>query len=258
MARTNASIPQGDIYPNGLELDAPDRVVQTTTHVGGSFFKSSPGVPTIRSGRHRLQKNFHGLGIHFTPLRFAEDLGAAGLPLLIDERTPGDVADLPGSERLDDEGKTTADDRVYLAEEGAAETSNESVGARHAHTADLDGIRTETTRFARGLLRNPVDFLSDEYKKTPTKAVLMAAAICSGVYLLAREFEQSYNRRKRRSNSVAAAPAAAVEGTGGAAGAAAGGVGGVAAEIGEGIEEAVEAVAETIEDGTKAVADAVT
>jgi len=259
--RRNVAIPQGDIWPNGLQLDAPDSAVQSTAHIQGTFFKSSPGIPSIRIGKHRIQKTYHGLGHHFTPLRFAEDFGTKGLPTLVSEKEAsyGDVADLPGSGRLDDEGKTTApEDRFYLAEHGDMPTGTESVQERHNPTLDLDGVRTEAGRITRGFLRNPVDFLSGEYKKTPVKAIVMATGIVLAVNLLAGNVEREYKRRKRRSGAVGAAGGAAAAGTAGAAGDAGAGAGNVAGELGEGIGDAIKAVTDTVEDAGKAIADAVT
>lgn len=256
--RRNVSVPSGDVYPNGVPVTRPDVFVQSTTHIGGSFFKSSPGFPSLRPGRHRLQKSYHGTGLHFTPQRFAEDVGQAGLPMLVepDAVDSADIAELPGSERLDDEGKTTADDRIYLAEGKDSEVAlTETVEERHSHTMDLDGIRTESRRWTSGLLRNPVEFVSAEYGRTPVKAVVIASGIVAAVYVVARDFERSYNRRKRRAG-IAAAPAAAVETSGSTAATVVEAPAKVVKEVAEAVSEGAEAVAEGLEDSSTAVANA--
>lgn len=247
----NVAVPSGDLYPNGIPRTFADPVVQSTSHVPGTFFQESPGFESIRPGRNRLQKGYRGFGIHFTPQRYAEDVGQKGLPLMVetDAVDSADIAELPGSERLDDAGKATAqEDRVLLAETGNAPTSLDTVAGRHAHTMDLDGIRDEGQRWTRGLLLNPVDFLSDEYRRTPVKAVVIAGGIVSLVYVISRDFERSYNRRKRRAG-IAAAPAAAVETTGTTAAT-------VVETPVKVVKEVAEAVGDAAEDATKVVADA--
>lgn len=258
LARRHIAIPQGDIYPMGVARVEPDPSVQSTVHVGGSFFQESPGFETIRPGRHRIQKGYRGFGIHFTPHRFAEDIGQAGLPLVVDSDAvdAADIAELPGSERLDDEGKATREeDRILLAETGDAKVASGTVEERHAHTVDLDGVRTESRRWTTGLLRNPVDFLSDEFERTPIKAVLIAGGIVSAVYVISRDFERSYGRRKRRAG-LAAAPAATVETAGTTTAKVVTTPATIVKEVAEGVKETAEAVAETVEDATKVTADA--
>lgn len=252
------AIPSGDVYPNGVAQTRPDPAVQATTHVGGSFFQESPGFESIRPGRHRLQKGYRGFGIHFVPHRFAEDIGEGGLPLVVDADAvdAADIAELPGSERLDDEGKATAEeDRVLIAESGRAKVAPGSVEERHAHTMDLDGVRTESRRWTTGLLKNPVDFLSDEFQRTPVKAVAIASLITAGVYVVTRDFERSFMRRKRRAG-IAAAPAAAAETTGTTAATIIETPAKVVKEVASGVSEVAETVGETIEDATKTTADA--
>lgn len=250
----NVAIPQGTVYPNGVQPGTADRFVQSTLHVPGSLFRSSPGFHTVRPGRHRLQAAYKGHGIWFTPHRFAEDVGQGNSPLMVeaDAYHHADVAELPGSERLDDEGKTTAQkDRMYVAQDDnmPAATHDSSVAENHRHTIDLDGVRTipgEVTRYGRGLLLNPVSFLSGEYKRTPVKAIVLAGAIVTAVYVVSRDLERSYNRRKRRAG-LAAAPAAAVETTGT-----------TAAKVIETPAKVVEEVAEAVTEGAEAVADGIT
>lgn len=247
----NVAIPQGDVYPNGVPLGQTNLEVQRTVHVPGTFFQKSPGFASIRTGRHRLQKQFR-TGIHFVPHRFAEDVGTSERPLMVDPKEVGDIADLPGSERLDDDGKTTAqEDRILLAEDETIEVAGKSVARRHAQTQDLWGIRNvddEFKRYGRGLVRNPVEFLSDEFGRTPLKAVVMATAIVGVVYVISRDFERSINRRKRRSTVAATAvavPAATVETAGT-----------TVAQAAEAVSEGAEAVAEGVEQTTETVADA--
>lgn len=255
----SVAIPSGSVYPNGIGVTRPDGAVQSTAHIPGSFFQKSPGLASMRPGRHRLQKGYSGHGIHFTPQRFAEDMGAEGLPLMVDPATAGkhaDIAELPGSERLDDDGAATREeDRVLLAESDDLPTATQSVEARHAHSMDLDGVRTETRRWSQGLLRNPVDFLSSEYRRTPVKAVAIAGLIVTAVNLVSREFERSYNRRKR-SAGIAAAPVAATETVGTTAATVVTAPAAVVKEVAQGVEEVAQAVGGTIEDATGAAASA--
>lgn len=255
----SVAIPSGSIYPEGIGVTRPDGAVQSTTHIPGSFFQKSPGIVSMRPGKHRLQKGFHGHGIHFTPQRFAEDIGAEGLPLMVDPATASkhaDIAELPGSERLDDEGAATREeDRILLAESDDLPTATKSVEARHAHSVDLTGVRTESRRWGQGLLHNPVNFLSSEYRRTPVKAVAIAGLIVTAVNLVAREFERSYNRRKR-SAGIAAAPVAATETVGATAATVVATPTKVVKEVAQGADEVAQAVAETIEDATGAATSA--
>lgn len=282
----NVAIPQGDIYPNGIQATALNPDVQATVRPVGHFFKKSPGYETIRPGRNRYQDAYHGQGIHFTPHRFAEDVGEYGsLPLMVDEETAvmhADIAELPGSERLDDAGKLTAEDAaqnrgVYMAEG----TKAAPTGGRKLHTgnrtiADM-GDREPgrpISRAAYGMLRNPTDAFRDEYRDNPAVAVGVAGAIIGAIYYVSREFERGYRRRARAAAvgggvtgavaPVAAAPAAAVDtagaavsdaasvadqaatAAGDAAKAAASAAGDVAAAAGTAVEKVTDAAADAV------------
>ena len=265
MRGRNVAVPSGDIYPNGIYVSVPDPSVQATVHRAGTAFVKSPGFETVRIGRHKMQRGYHGGGIHFTPTRLAEDLGGihGGINnALVDveaAKDHADIANVPGSELMDEHGHVSQGNRILLAEEGAFKTEGDPNVAR-SHEWDLGDVREiddEFVRYGRGMLLNPVDFLSDEYEKTPVKAVVIAGIIVSIIYMVGTEFERSYRRRKRRTS----APQAAVGAAGATAGATAGTAietpGEVVEEIGEGIAEATAAVAEAVEDVTGAIADAV-
>lgn len=266
MARhPNVAIPSGALFPNGVGIAVIDPAVQATTHRPGSFFQKSPGYQSVRPGRHRLQKGYRGIGINFTPHRFAEDLGQKDLPLMVDEDTASrhaDIAELPGSERLDDEGKTTAqEDRILVATKGDAEVAAGTVEERHAHTMDVSGVRDhgkEIVRFSRGLLKNPVTFLSDEYQKTPVKAVVLAALITGAVFAFAGEIERNYNRRRRgRAFAAGAVGGAVVETTGDKTAEVVETPGKAAEAVGDAVQKTTEAVGDAVEKTAEAVAETV-
>lgn len=282
----NVAIAQGDIYPNGITLVPPDPDVQATVRPEGGLFQKSAGYESIRAGKTQFQHD-HGAGIHFTPMRFAEDVGEYdSLPLLVDATTAADhadLADLPGSGDLDDKGALTADqvaanEGVKMAETHAmAPTAGEEIHSEVNAVPDM-GDREPGRPLTQGfqtLLRNPAGAFKDEYQKDPVVAVGVAGLIIGGVYFLAKEFEQQFlsrNRSASRSGGVsgavapvAAVPAAAVATTGGAIRESAEVANTAATEAGKAAEAAASAAgdvataaADAVEEVTDKVADTVT
>lgn len=287
LRNVNVAIPSGDIYPNGIPLKTANPDVQATVRPEGSFFRQSVGYASIRPGRHRYQDNNTGLGIHFTPHRFAEDIGEFNsLPLLVDSETAAshaDIAELPGSERLDDAGKLTASDGnagggVKLAEgTRAAPVGSDELHAGNRTARDM-GDREPGRPYTRefyGLLRNPADAFQVKYSENPVVAIGIAGAIVGAVYFLTREFETAYRSRSRTAATaggvtgaaapVAAAPAAAADTAGSAVRESAEVVNEAATAAADAVEktvsaagDAVEAAGEAVEKTTDAVADAAT
>lgn len=280
----NVAIPSGDLYPNGLRLVPANPNVQATVRPEGSFFQKSAGYETIRAGRNRFQDAYKGMGIHFTPHRFAEDVGQFDtLPLMVDAQTAvlhADIADLPGSGRLDDEGKLTAADSaankgVKLAESSDAAPVGGSGLHRGSHTVkdmgDREPGRPLTARF-HGLLVNPADAFQEEYSKNPLVAIGAAGVLVGLVYYVGREFERNYRSRSNSGSGtsgaaapIAAAPVAVADVGGGAvkdaaavANKAATAAGDAAAEAASAAGDVAEAAGEAIEQVTDAVGDAVT
>lgn len=223
--RPNVAIPQGDIYPNGVPVTPPNADVQATVRPAGTFFQKSPGYETIRPGKSVFQKGHHGLGIHFTPLRFAEDVQVMNnLPLLVDASTSADhtdIADLPGSEDLDAAGMLSPDavaaNKGVLMSEGtsAAPTGGKQMHRGNHTLRDMGDreIGRPLSRFFNGVLHNPVGAFRDEYREDPVIAVGAAGLIVGLIYFISREMEGNYRRRSRGGNgpvSGAVAPVAAV------------------------------------------------
>lgn len=215
------AIPSGELFPNGILPSRVPAEVQATTMIPGSFFQPSSGFAGIRAGKNRFQDASRGWGYHFAPLLYAEDVGRSGHSLLVDPTSvedDADVAELIGSGDLD-----VQEMDVKLATPREPETAPDSVAERHRATLDLTGVRSipgvlmdETRRIevaGRNIWHNPVKFISNEYQRTPLKAILLAAVITGGVYVVVRDFERSYRRRARR-GVLGAAPAATVETTG--------------------------------------------
>jgi hypothetical protein len=287
LRKINVAIPQGDIYPNGLRLVPADPNIQATVRPEGSFFQKSAGYESIRPGRNRYQKAYHGMGIHFTPMRFAEDVGEFdSLPLLVDAKTAAmhaDIAELPGSERLDDEGALTAEDvnaneGVKMAETSTAAPAGDEVMHRGNRTVADMGDREPgrpLTRDYYGMLRNPVGVFRDEYSENPLMAVGVAGLIVGGIYYVARELERNMRSRSQVAAAgggvtavaapVAAAPAAAADTAGGAVRDATAVVNEAATAAGQAAEtaasaagDAAEAAGKAVEQVTDAAADAAT
>lgn len=279
----NVAVPSGALYPNGVEFDPPDPSVQATTRPEGAIFRSSPGYSSIRPGRFRLAPGHpHGPGIHFTPQRFAEDvgeLGPGGYPLMVDKARAADfadVADLPGSERLDDNGAISASDAaqnrgVKLSEGTDSPTGGADVRESEKTIPDM-GDRSPGRPFTRSFwnatLHNPINVFQDEYRSNPVMAIGLAGVFVGLAYALGTEFERAWTRRSSGRGAVGAAgtaPAAAVESTGASVKEATSVVNDSVTAAGDAVEtavsaagDAVEAAGTAAEKATKAAADAAT
>lgn len=276
--RPNVAIAQGDFYPNGITPVVLNPDVQATVRPGGTFFRKSAGFEGIRPGKNRFQSAYHGLGINFTPMRFAEDVGEYdSLPLVVDEETSArhaDIAELPGSGRLDDEGKLTADGTNGGVKIGtshrAAPTGGKELHAGNRTPIDMGDrspSRPLSRAWAREVVTDPVRTFNSEYAEDPVKAVVIAGAIVGAIYYVTREFERSYRSRSARGGVavIGAAPAAAVATSGEAvkdatevANQAATAAGGAAQAAASAAGDAAEAAGKAAESVTDAVADAVT
>lgn len=267
------AIPAGTLYPSGLPVVVPREEVQATTRPQGGLFVSSAGFRTVRPGANRFQSGFHGLGIGFTPLRFAEDLSQydapGGIPAMVTQEQAqqhGDIADIPGSESLDSGGVSQDQEsgRTLVAQ-GKGMPVHDGVTDPHAplNTVPDMGDRSPgrpLTRqfygFGRAFIRNPVSAFRSEYAQNHWVALAGASLILGGVYVVARDFERSYRGRRGRgvASSAAAAPAAGVETAGREAARATE----VAAEATAAAGEAVKTAGQEVEKATKEVASAAT
>lgn len=275
----NVAIPSGDIYPDGIPLVAANPDVQATVRPAGWMFRKSAGFETVRPGRTRFQDGFHGLGIHFTPMRYAEDLGeyqSGSLPLLVDKDKSydhADIADLPGSDRLDDTGSLPARDAATNAGPKLSEGNTFPTGSANVRESeglprdmgDRDPSRPMTRDFYNNALKNPIGLFRSEYQKDPLKSVAVAGAIVGIVYMVTRDFERAYRRRRGSSvvGSVGAVPAAATETAGATVADAAEVANKAATEAGKAASEAAsaagdvaKAAGDAVEKTTEAVADA--
>lgn len=285
--RKNVAVASGDLYPNGIKVVPPNPNVQATVRPQGTFFHKSVGYETIRPGNSAFDHNHHGLGIHFTPMRFAEDVGEFdSLPLLVDATTAADhadIAELPGSEMLGphgelDDATVNSNGGVKIAESGDAAAPASHVLHKGNRTLLDMGDREPgrpLTRDFHGLLRNPVGVFKSEYQEDPTVAVAAAGVIVGVGYFLLRELEGNFRRRTRSAgsgggvSSVAAPAAGAVAASADTAGSAvkeaADVVNKTATAAGEAVETAVSAAGDTVkaagdavDKATDAAADAVT
>lgn len=277
--RPNVSVPQGTLYPNGVGLVIPNADVQATVRPAGTMFRKSVGFESIRPGSSRFQDGHGGLGIHFTPHRYAEDVGqyqdVNGYPLMVEPGRTADVADLPNSDRLDDAGKLTAEDGnanrgVYITEGKGAPVGGNDVRESERvrpEMGDREIGRPLTRSFWEGALRNPAGAFKSEYSDSPLVAVGVAGAIVGVVYMLSRDFERNYRSRRGSSaaGAVAAAPAAAVATAGNqvkdaadVANDAATAAGDAAKAAASAAGDAASAAGKAAEKVTDAVADAVT
>src|SRR4051794_3629937 len=192
----NVSLASGDLFPNGVGLNPANPDVQATVRPFGWLFRPSAGFNSVAVGAHRLDIGHpHGQGIDFSPVRLAEDLsrdprGPEGPPLLVEPGKPGtypgdrvDLADVPGSEYLDGEGRLPADladenRGMYLADrEGGPPPGSGRLheGLRSVpDMGDRDPFRP-LTREAAGYLHNPVGMFRSEWHDDPVKAVGIAA-----------------------------------------------------------------------------------
>lgn len=270
----NVSVPQGTIFPDGVDASPANPVVQATVRPQGWFFRHSPGYETIRRGKTQLQHP-GGFGIHFAPIQLAENfLTGEGLVDTTDTYT-ADVADLPMSEDLDADGKLSAADvranrGIYLADSDGAKTGILPHTERHqmVDMGDRDPGRPISRKTLDNYFRNPVNAFRDDYSENPWSAILVAGAIVGVVYMVSKDFEDAYRRRARGAGAVGAvgaAPAAGVETAGeqvreaaSVANSAATAAGEAAKEAAGAAGDAAEAAGKAAEEVADAVADAVT
>lgn len=274
----NVSIPQGAVYPDGLDVTLANPDIQATVRPEGSYFKKSVGYASIRPGRTKFQ-NAHGMGIHFTPMTFAEDLSRPDtLPLMVNSTTApdhADVADIPGSEDLTMDGQINP---ARAATGGGVLMSEPNKMAPVGGDVQHAGLKTlpdmgdreahrPLTQIFHGLA-HPAELFKGEYAKDPIIAIGAAAVITAIAWSIGRDFERSYRSRERSASSgggasgaaapVAAAPAAAIDTSGNAVEK----VADTAVEAVETVADATGAVVETaasaVETVTETVADAVT
>jgi len=255
------AIPSGAVYPDGLPITSANPDIQASVRPEGAYFAKSVGYETIRPGNSKFQHN-KGMGIHFTPMRFAEDVSRPNeLPVLVDISTAPDhvdIANLPGSERLGPGGTADVRDRVLMGESVKAAPVGGAVAHRGTKTLPDMGDREPHRPLSQMFhgLSDPVELFRAEYAKNPLVAVLAAAGITGLAYMIARDFERSYRRRNASASSgggiastaapVAAAPAAATDTSGNVVEKAADTVAEVIEETGEAVEQATEAVADAV------------
>lgn len=258
----SVAIPSGSVYPDGLPMTSANPDVQRSVRPEGSYFAKSVGYETIRPGRTDFQHN-KGMGIHFTPMRFAEDVSKPGtLPVLVDVSTAADhadIADIPGSAELDPNGNVTKEQgRILMGESDKTAPVGQAVRHRGTKTLPDMGDREVHRPLSQAFLGmgNPVELFRAEYTKNPTVAVLAAAGITGIVYMVFRDFERSYRSRSASASSggglvataapVAAAPAAATDTSGNVVEKAADTVAAVVETAGDAVEKATEAVADAV------------
>lgn len=270
----NVEIPQGSVFPNGIDSSPANPTVQATVRPLGSTFRTSPGYDTVRRGAHRLQSPSR-FGMHFVPIQLAEDFTTGDM--LVDKADftkNADVADLPHSEDLDSDGRLPAE--MVRMNQGVklADSSGPPVGAiAHPETrmgidmGDRDPGRPLSRAHFDSYFKNPINAFNDDYKENPWLALLFAGGIVSVVYMISQDFEQAYGRRKDSGpvSKIAVVPAAGVE-TAGAqvkdaaevANKAATAAGNAASEAASAAGDVAEAAGKAAETVTDAVADAVT
>lgn len=271
--RTTVGIPSGAVYPDGLPLTEANPVIQASVRPEGSYFAKSAGYETIRPGRSRFQHN-KGMGIHFTALRYAEDVAMpASLPVMVDISTApdhADIADLPGSENLTIDGQASEEDRVLLSEGNSMAPVGGAVRHRGTKTILDMGDREPHRPLSQIFhgMSDPVELFRGEYARNPLVAIGAAGVIMGLAYMVARDFERSYRSRDRAARSgggvvtdaapVAAAPAAAADTGGNVVVKAADSTVAVVEDAVEAVGATVEAAAKAVDDAAQTVADAVT
>jgi hypothetical protein len=271
----NVEIPQGTVFPSGIDPSPANPVIQATVRPLGAVFRTSPGYESIRRGSHKMQGPSR-FGIHFAPIQLAENVVTGDR--LVDKSDftkNADVADLPMSDDLDSDGKLS--DETIRTNGGMklADSSGPPVGGRpHPETrmavdmGDRDPNRPLTRRHLESYFKNPVNAFNDDYSENPWMALLFAAGIVAVVGMVAKDFEGAYNRRKGSGvvSGAAAAPAAGVEtageqvkeatqvaneaatAAGDAASAAASAAGDVAEAAGRAVEQVADATANAVTD----------
>jgi hypothetical protein len=270
MPLRNVAVPAGDIYPNGLPHNLAPGDIQSTVRPQGWLFRHSAGYLTVRAGKTDFQDGQHGGGIHFTPQRFAEDVGSVdghGYPLMVDKAKAVDMvdlADLPGSERLDDDGTITpyeaAGNRgVMLSDSSGAPVGGRDIRESERTIPDMgDRQLGRPITQARRLLMNPSSILHADYQKNPINSVLSAAFVVGVFYLIGSNLEQEFNKRRRGSSgtgAVGAAAAAPVAASGATVRQAAdvadrsvSAAGDAVADAGKAVEKVSDAVADVVKD----------
>jgi hypothetical protein len=274
----NVAIPSGDLYPNGLTIIPPNGEIQSTVRPPGWLFRKSAGYASIRPGKSSFQDGEHGLGIHFVPQRYAEDVGSYtdmhGYPLLVDKEKAAhltDLADLPGSDRLDDDGTITpyeagANKGVMLSDGKQAPVGGRDIRESEKTIKDM-GDRTigrpysRATAFGDSVLHNPVGMFRQEWHDSPVKAVAVASGVVGIIYLVASNLEREFRSRGGGVGAVGSAPVAAAGATVASAthtaNQAATAAGEAAKAAASAAGDAAEAAGKAAEGVTDAVADAV-
>lgn len=269
----NVAVPQGAIYPNGIEQHAAKPEVQATVRPEGAVFRSSPGYETVRPGNSRLSPMHpHGPGIHFTPLHYAEDVAHHGEALMVNKDTAADhvdVANLPGSDNLDAEGRAQVGSGLLLSEGTGSPTGGGDIRESEKTIPDM-GDRTPgrplTGAFWRATLHNPIGMFRDEYRQRPLYSIVLAGGVIGLAYAIGTEAERQWTRRSRGRGPVGAvgtAPAAGVAAAGASVAASTKVVDKAVTEAGEAAAaatdaagDAAKAAGEAVEATTKATADA--
>lgn len=259
----NVAIPSGDLFPNGVDISPANPDIQATVRPVGWMFRPSAGFSTVSPGKHQLDTGHpHGSGIHFTPLRFAEDMtkqfAAGGPPAMVDPVKAGDhvdINDIPGSEFLDGEGKLpawmVAQNRGMYLTDGTDGAAPGAVPMHGGNTLRDMGDRTAfrpVTRAFYGLTQNPAGVLKKEWAESPIIAVAWGGALLGAIYLLGSNIEREFRGRRGRgvAASAGAAPAAAAAGTGASV-----------ADTGEAANKALTAAGDAVSTAVSAAGDAV-
>lgn len=230
----NVALASGELYPNGVDISQANPDIQATVRPGGWLFKPTPGYPSVRIGTHKIDLSHpQGQSIHFTPLRLAEDptpshQTASGPPVMVDAAKASqttDLADVPGSEYLDDEGKLPG----YLAAQNRGPYMSDSEGwvhpgdvPRHGGNTprdmgDRDVSHLASRAFYDRLAKNPNLVLREEWRHDPVITTLWAVVVVGGAAMLFGNIEKAFRGRNRPRGvaaTVGAAPAAAAAGTG--------------------------------------------
>lgn len=249
----NVAVPSGAVYPDGLPETYADPDIQSSVRPEGSYFVKSEGYETIRPGRTEFQHNA-GPGIHFTPLRFAEDIAMPNsLPVMVDVSTApdhADIADLPGSQNLTVDGQASEQERVLIGESDRSTPVGGPVRHRGTKTLPDMGDREAHRPLSQVFhgLADPVQMFKAEYAKNPLAALAAAGVGVTLVYMVARDFDRSY---RNRGGGGAGTP---VRDTAAVAPAAADTSGNLAVKA----ADTVAAVVETAADGVDKVVDAAT
>lgn len=226
----NVAIPSGDLFPNGVDQSPANPDIQASVRPMGWLFRSTPGYPGVRVGPHKIDlAHPQGQSIHFVPTRYAENLevsanAGSGPPAMVDVANASkttDLADLPGSEFLDDEGKLPG----YMGRENRGIYLGDSSGApvsdgvpRHGGNVgrdmgDRDPERFVSTAFYDRLLHNPNVVLRENLRDDPVATTIWAVVLVGFVGMLANNAERAFRGRRGRgvAATAGAAPAVAAE-----------------------------------------------